>query len=439
MTHHSSSAAASTNDFQPDESFARELDAHDPLASCRDRFVIPKKRDGSPVVYFAGNSLGLQPKTVRDRVTQELDDWGALAVDAHFEASTPWYAYHEIFRDCGARLVGAKPGEVVMMNSLTVNLHLMMITFYRPTKGRYKILMEHPAFPSDTYAVKTQLQHHGFDPADALLLARPRPNEHTIRSEDIDSLLEAEGERIALVLLGGVCYFTGQAFDLERITAAAKGKGCVVGLDLAHAAGNVPLKLHDWNVDFAVWCNYKYINSGPGAVAGCFVHETHAKRTDLPRLGGWWGNEPDTRFLMHLQPDFVPRTGADGWQISNPPILALAPVKASMDIFDEVGMPALREKSVRLTAYMQYLIDRRSAKRFEVITPRDPAERGCQLSMLVHERPKQLLDALHAEGVVCDFREPNVIRVAPVPLYNTFHDVWTFAEVLARHDQALGS
>lgn len=418
--------------YQPDEAYAHKLDAEDPLAAYRDRFLIPTRADGSPVIYLCGNSLGLQPKTVRPAVEQELNDWATLAVDAHFKGANPWYSYHEMFRESGARLVGGNSGEVVMMNGLTVNLHLMMVTFYRPTRERYRILMEDCAFPSDTYAVRTQIRHHGFDPDDALVVARPRDGEHTLRTEDAEALLDREGNSVALVMFSGVNYFTGQLFDIARITAAAHQHGCVAGWDLAHAAGNAALKLHDWNVDFACWCSYKYLNSGPGGVAGCFVHERHGRNTSLLRFGGWWGNDPDTRFRMHLEPEFIPRPGADGWQLSNPPILAMAALKASMEIFDEVGMAALRAKSRRLTGYLQFLLDRMPAGRFEVITPRDPAARGCQLSILAHREPKATFDALHTAGVVCDFRQPNVIRVAPVPLYNTYHDVWRFAQILAK-------
>ncbi len=416
--------------YQPDEAFAHRLDAEDPLRSYRDRFYIPGDAQRGPVIYFCGNSLGLQPKGVRESIDQELKDWAELAVEGHFEAKTPWYSYHEAFRESGARLVGAKPGEVVMMNSLTVNLHLMMVSFYQPTAERYKILIDGPTFPSDTYAVKTQVVHHGYDPADALIVAQPRAGEHTLRSEDFEAILDREGERIALVMFAGVNFFTGQVMDMAGIAAAAHGRGCVVGMDLAHAAGNVPLQLHDWGADFAVWCNYKYLNSGPGAVAGCFVHERHADRADLPRFAGWWGNDPETRFKMQLIPDFAPQSGAAGWQVSNPPIMALAPLLASLGMFDEVGMTSLRTKSELLTGYLQYLIDLQPGDRFEVITPRDPAARGCQLSILVHDEPKSLIRALQAHRVVVDFREPNVIRVAPTPLYNTFHEVWRFAGIL---------
>lgn len=418
--------------FQPGEAFARRLDAEDPLRGFPDRFLIPRRQDGRPVVYFAGNSLGLQPKSVRALIDQELTDWAELGVDAHFSGKTPWYSYHEVFRESGAKLVGAKPGEVVMMNGLTVNLHLMMVSFYRPTPSRYKILIEDPCFPSDLYAVKTQLRYHGYDPAEAVVTAKPRKGEYLLRIDDIEEILEKAGERIALVMLGGVNFVTGQVLDMPRITAAAKRHGCVVGFDLAHAAGNIPLQLHDWDVDFAVWCNYKYLNSGPGAVGGCFVHERHRNASYLPRFGGWWGNDPTTRFQMHLQPEFVPRDGADGWQISNPPILSMVPLRASLAIFDEIGMTALRNKSRRLTAYLEYLLDRLGTTHFEIITPRDPEQRGCQLSLHIRDDCKQLLERLQARGAVCDFREPDVLRVAPTPLYNSYHDVWIFAEVLGK-------
>jgi kynureninase len=317
------------------------------------------------------------------------------------------------------------------MNGLTINLHLMMETFYRPDAGRYRIMMDDPFFPSDLYAAQSQIQRHGLKPAEALLTVKPRSGEHTIRTEDVEALLREQGQEIALVLWNGVNFLSGQAFDLQRIAAAAKRQGCAVGLDLAHAVGNVPLSLHDWQVDFAVWCSYKYLNSGPGAVAGCFVHETHGRNLDLPRLAGWWGNDPATRFQMQLQPLFVPHPGVDGWQVSNPPLLSLVPVRASLALFDEAGMPALRAKSECLTAYLQYLLDRVAGDGFQVITPRHPAERGCQLSMLVKDHARELVQELKERGVVADFREPNIIRVAPVPFYNTFAEVWSFAQILA--------
>lgn len=424
-----------TAELRTDETFAHELDRADPLAAYRGEFCLPLRPDGQPAIYFCGNSLGLQPIATRVAVEQELEDWARLAVDGHFRARHPWYPYHELLREPGARLVGALPHEVVFMNSLTVNLHLLMVSFYRPTPQRFKILIEDCAFPSDRYAAQTQARRHGFDPAAALLVARPRPGEPTLRTEDLLALIEHEGPHIALVLLGGVNYFTGQVFDMPAVTRVARQQGAVVGLDLAHAAGNVELRLHDWDVDFAAWCTYKYLNSGPGAVAGAFVHERWARDAGLPRLGGWWGNDPQTRFRMHLEPEFVPIPSADGWQVSNPPILALAPVRVSLDVFDRAGMGALRQKSLRLTGYLRALIERLGggSRRFEIITPREPAQRGAQLSILVHERPRALHEALDAAGVVCDFREPNVVRVAPAPLYNTFHEAWRFAQLLARH------
>ncbi len=424
---------ASTPAFDPSESFALTMDINDPLAHYRDQFHLPTRADGSPLLYFAGNSLGLEPKSTRQFVEAELDAWATKGVEAHFNSDAPWYNYHELVREQTATLVGAKPSEVVVMNSLTVNLHLMMVTFFKPTPERHKILMEYPAFPSDTYAIKTQLAYHGLDPNEALIQLRPRDGEHVMRDEDIEAVFDREGDKIALVLIGGVNYYNGQVFDLAHMTKLAHDHGCVVGLDLAHAVGNVPLVLHDWAVDFAVWCSYKYLNSGPGAVAGCFVHEKHANQTDLPRFGGWWGNDSKSRFRMHLQEDFVPVPAADGWQISNPPILALAPVRASLALFDEVGMAAIRAKSMALTGYLAFLIDQLGSGRFEIITPRDAGSRGCQLSIFAHDRPKALHAALQAQGVVCDFREPHVIRVAPVPLYNSFHEVWQLGELFRQH------
>lgn len=419
--------------YQPDEAYARKCDAQDPMREFRARFHIPRRAGGTPVIYLCGNSLGLQPVSVRGWIDQELRDWADLGVDAHFRGAHPWYPYHEALREPGARLVGALPHEVVFMNGLTVNLHLLMVSLFRPTPQRNRILIENAAFPSDTYAVRSQARCHGLDPDDAIIVARPRTGEHTLRTEDVLDRIEQERDRLALVMMSGVNYFTGQWFDIPAITRAAQACGAIAAFDLAHAAGNVPLRLHEWGVDFAVWCTYKYLNSGPGAVAGCFVHERHARNTELPRFGGWWGNDPATRFRMHLEPEFRPVDRADAWQLSNPPIFSLAPVRASLELFDEAGIDRLREKSLRLTGYLEYLLDRLPSGRYEVITPRDPAARGCQLSLYAHDRPKELFRALEADGVVCDFREPNVIRVAPVPLYNTYQDVWRFAEVLARH------
>src|SRR5881275_172402 len=420
--------------FSAGEKFAQQLDAEDPLRSFRDRFHLPVGANDEPLIYFAGNSLGLMPKSAKQIVEQELEDWAKLGLDAHLNAKTPWYSYHETLREPAARLVGAQPIEVICMNSLTVNLHLMMATFYRPTKSRFKILMEDPAFPSDTYAIKTQITHHRLSAKEALILARPRSGEFTVRTEEILDLIEKHTDELAVVLIGGVNFFTGQFFDIPAITQAAQKHGITVGIDLAHAAGNVPLSLHDWNVDFAVWCSYKYLNAGPGAVAGAFVHERHATNTKLLRLAGWFGNDPNTRFRLHLEPEFIPVPSADGWQISNPPIFAMAPLRASLSIFEEAGgMKPLRAKSIKLTGYLQFLLEQAGSNRFTIITPREANERGCQLSILAHEHPKELFRKLQAAGVKCDFREPNVIRAAPTPLYNTFHEVWRFAKILAEH------
>ncbi|HLW35552.1 MAG TPA: kynureninase [Chthoniobacterales bacterium] len=426
--------------FSTDERFAKQLDAEDPLRGLRERFYLPLGKDGRPLIYFAGNSLGLMPKLAREFVDQELDDWAKLGVDAHLGAKTPWYTYHEPLREPMARIVGAKPVEIICMNSLTANLHLMMATFYRPTKSRFKILMEDPAFPSDTYAIKTQIRHHGLDPKDALVLASPRKGEFIVRTEDILELIEKNRDSLAIVWIAGVNFFTGQLFDMPEITKAAQKHDILVGFDLAHGVGNVPLSMHDWNVDFAVWCSYKYLNAGPGAIAGAYLHERHATNTKLPRFAGWFGNDPNTRFQMQLEPEFIPVTSADAWQVSNPPIFSMAPLRASLAIFGEAGgMNPLREKSVKLTGYLEFLLNQisasaaRTSKRFTVITSSNPSARGCQLSILANENPKELFKELQAAGVKCDFREPNVIRVAPTPLYNTFHEVWRFAEILGSH------
>src|SRR5437667_8440892 len=407
--------------FSADKTFAREMDAQDPQRDFREQFYLPVGKDGKPLIYFGGNSLGLMPKSARQVVEEELDNWAKLGVDAHHAAGTPWYSYHESLRQPTAQLVGAKSLEVVCMNSLTVNLHLMMATFYRPTKSRFKILMEEPAFPSDTYAIKTQIAHHGLDAKDALILARPRKGEFTIATEDILDLIKKHADQLAVVMFGGVNFFTAQLFDIAAITKAAQKHGVIAGFDLAHAIGNVPLSLHDWNVDFAVWCSYKYLNAGPGAVAGAFVHERHATTTKLPRLAGWFGNDPHTGFRLPFEPEFIPVPSADGWQISNPPIFSMAPLRASLAIFDEVGgMEPLRAKSARLTGYLEFLLMEIGSKKFSVITPGDPNARGCQLSIVAHEHPKELFQELQTAGVKCDFREPHVIRVAPTPLSKLF-------------------
>ncbi len=413
---------------------AHTLDGQDELAPFRERFCIPKHKDGSDIVYFTGNSLGLMPKAARTLLNEELDVWAELAVDGHFEGPRPWYSYHENFTELAAEVVGAKPGEVVMMQSLTTNVHLLMVSFYRPTRERYRIVVEKGAFPSDQYAVQSQAQVHGFDPEDAVVELAPREGEDLLRTEDIEAYLEAEGDKVAVVMFGGVNFRTGQVFDLLRITKAAHAAGAKCGFDLAHAAGNVPLSLHDWGPDFAAFCSYKYLNSGPGSVAGAFVHERHAKDASLPRFAGWWGNDPASRFEMGDV--FVPQPGAAGWQISNAPVFAMAPALASLRIFSEAGgMTRLRKKSVALIDYLLSLVDDIGTEHFEVISPRAEKDRGCQVSIRAKKDAKALRAVLQDHGVVTDYRPPDVIRIAPVPLYNTFDDVWRFAEVLRRSVQ----
>jgi kynureninase len=413
-----------TTAFGAGENFAREMDAKDPLAHFRERFHIPKTADGADTIYLCGHSLGLQPKNVRNYVEQELKDWELLGVEGHFQGKNPWMPYHRLLTDQTAALVGANPSEVVVMNSLTVNLHLMMVSFYRPTPERHKILIEEGAFPSDQYAVKSQIGFHGLDPATSLLELNPRAGERSVRDEDILDLIQREGDSIALIMLGGVNYSSGQVFDMPAVTRAGHAKGCTVGFDLAHAAGNIPLHLHDWGPDFAMWCSYKYLNGGPGCVAGCFVHERHARDWDLPRFAGWWGHDQDTRFQMG--PDFQPMPGAEGWQLSNPPILALAALRGSMELFEEAGMENLRRKSVALTGYLEFLLDQQRSSAFSIITPREPARRGAQLSIRMKKSGRGMCDRLTEQGILCDWREPDILRVAPIPLYNTFTDVYRF-------------
>lgn len=408
---------------------AKEMDAADPLRGFRERFNFPLEKHGVEPIYFTGNSLGLMPKKAREYVDQELEDWSRLAVAGHLDAKHPWLPYHEFLTEQMAAVVGASPIETVVMNSLTVNLHLLMVSFYRPTSDRHKIVIEKGAFPSDQYAVKSQIKFHGFDPQGSLIELTPREGEAALRTEDIIETLERNGDSIALVMLGGVNYYTGQAFDMQAITKAGQGAGAVVGFDLAHAAGNLKLEMHDWDVDFAVWCTYKYLNGGPGAVAGAFVHERHAREFGLPRFAGWWGHDKETRFLMG--PEFKPLAGAEGWQISNPPILQMAALRASLEIFEEAGMDAIRRKSVKLTGYLESLVERIGDDRIEVITPRDPDQRGCQLSIRVKTGDKSLYEEISGHGVYADWREPDVIRVTPVPLYNSFMDVYRFADILS--------
>ena len=415
--------------FEPTAAFAAAMDEQDSLRRFRERFYFPKRHDGSDCVYLCGHSLGLQPKSVRDYIDQELHDWAELGVEGHFRGKHPWMPYHRLLTDQTARLVGAKSAEVVVMNTLTVNLHLMMVSFYRPTSTRHKIVVEGSAFPSDQYAVKSQIRFHGFDPATSLVELKPRSGESTLRTEDVLALIEREGESIALVMLGGVNYLTGQAFDMAAITKAARAKGCKVGFDLAHAAGNLKLELHDWAPDFAVWCSYKYLNGGPGCIAGCFVHERHANAVDLPRFAGWWGHVQDTRFKMG--PEFHPTPGAEGWQLSNPSILTMAALRASMDIFDEAGIAALRDKSVSLSGYLEFLLDNLKSDHFSITTPRDPNWRGAQLSLRIPKNGRAICDRLTEEGIIADWREPDVFRVAPAPLYNSYADVYRFVESFA--------
>lgn len=402
------------------------MDERDPLARLRQRFYIPKTKTGEDCVYLCGHSLGLQPKTAKSYIEQELEEWARLGVEGHFHAQHPWMPYHRLLTSQMATLVGAQDTEVVVMNSLTVNLHLMMTSFYRPTRERHKILVEGGAFPSDQYAVKSQLRFHGFDPASSLLELKPRGGEFYLRDEDISAVIQNEGETIALILLGGVNYVTGQAFDMAAITDSGHRQGCIVGFDLAHAAGNLPLRLHDWGPDFAIWCNYKYLNGGPGCVGGCFVHERHARAWDLPRFAGWWGHDESARFQMG--PDFRPMVGAEGWQLSNPPILALAPLRAALEIFAEVGMDRLRAKSLLLTRYMEFLLRHKASDDFTLITPSDPDRRGAQLSIRLPRSGRHVCDELAQNGVIGDWREPDIFRVAPVPLYNSYQEVYEFVE-----------
>jgi kynureninase len=414
--------------YQATAAFAANLDATDELKDYRNRFHIPSA-NGKSLIYFCGNSLGLQPKSTRAYLEQELTDWQNLGVEGHLHAKNPWLYYHHFLTDATARLVGAKPIEVVVMNSLTVNLNLLMISFYRPTAKRNKIMMEYMAFPSDQYSVENQVKFHGYNPNDAIIELMPREGENCIRTTDILAKIDEHKDELALIMIGGVNYYTGQLFDMATITSHAKNcsSDIVVGYDLAHAAGNVKMQLHDWGVDFATWCSYKYLNSGPGGTSGVFVHEKHAENNLLPRLSGWWGNDESTRFKM--QKGFIPQQGAAGWQMSNAQVLSMAAHRASLAIFDEVGMDKLIAKSKLLTGYLEFLLLNGKRKDFKIITPEDVAQRGCQLSIVMNENGKKTFDALTQNGVIADWREPDVIRVAPVPLYNTFEDVYRFAEI----------
>jgi kynureninase len=416
------------NPLDASAEFAARMDAADPLRAVREEFEFPRGADGAPLTYLCGNSLGLLPREARRLVQEEFDDWSRLAVEGHLHARRPWVDYHEQFRELGARLVGARPGEVVMMNSLTVNLHLLMVSFWRPEGRRTKVLMERGAFPSDTYAVKTHVRARGLDPAREVIEVGPRAGEALIREDDLLDAIREAGESLALVMVGGVNYATGQAFDIARITAAAHAVGALAGWDLAHWAGNLPARLHEWDVDFACWCSYKYLNAGPGAVAGAFVHERHGRRTDLPRFAGWWGNDPATRFAMG--PEFTARVGADGWQCSNPPIMALAPLLASLRIFDRVGMDALHAKSRAVTGYLRSLIAAWGPEGCRVVTPDAPGAHGAQLSIAFERDARARHAELGRRGIVCDFREPNIVRLAPAPLYNGWQDARAAAAAL---------
>jgi kynureninase len=423
--------------FENSQNFAQNLDKLDELAPFRDKFYIPEI-DGAPVQYFTGNSLGLQPKSTNNAIQKELTAWQKKGVEGHFVGDHPWFHYHTYGKESMAKIIGAKPVETIIMNSLTVNLHLLMVSFYQPTASRYKILMEAGAFPSDQYSVESQVKFHGYDPEDSIIELRPKHGQDTLAHDDIIHEIEKAGDTLALVLIGGVQYFTGQFFDLKSITTAGQAVGAKVGFDLAHAVGNVPLELHDWNVDFAVWCTYKYLNAGPGNIGGAFVHERYANDNNLPRFAGWWGNDEDERFLMRK--GFKPMHGADGWQLSNVNVIAAAAVVASLEIFDMVGMDKLRAKSMELTNYAEYLVTQINStipEAINILTPKNEIERGCQLSLAIKNNGKEVFNSLADNGVITDWREDNiaekhsgVIRIAPVPLYNSFNDVFVFAQKL---------
>jgi kynureninase len=417
-------------EYQFSRSFAQQMDKDDLLRDYRNQFYFPQhnKRD---CLYFCGNSLGLQPKGVKKALEDELDHWKTYGVEGHFKGELPWMHYHKFLEEQSAAVVGALREEVVVMNTLTTNLHLMMVSFYQPTSERYKIVMEAGAFPSDQYAMESQVRFHGFKPEEAIVEVAPREGEHYLRTEDIIARIEEEGSQVALVIFGGVNYYSGQFFDMDAITRAGRRVGAFVGFDLAHAAGNLPLQLHDWGPDFAVWCSYKYMNSGPGGPSGAFVHERHSHNPELPRFAGWWGHDEEHRFLM--KKGFIPMRGAAGWQLSNAQVLSFAAHKVSLDLFFEVGMDRLRQKSLKLTGYLEYLIQELNKKghHFQIITPADPEARGAQLSILTGSHGKELFDYLTEKGVIVDWREPNVIRIAPAPFYNSFEDVWELVQLLS--------
>ena len=419
--------------YQNSLEFAQQLDEQDELKDYRNKFHIPVI-NGKETIYFTGNSLGLQPKSTKDYIAQELDDWAQWGVEGHFLGKNPWFAYHEMFAKPISKIVGAKEQEVVVMNNLTVNLNLLLVSFYRPTETRFKIICEAKAFPSDQYALEMQVRNVGLNPDEALIEISPREGERTIHNEDIIAAIEEAGDSLACVMIGGVNYFTGQVFDMKAITAAAHKVGANCGFDLAHGAGNIELKLHEWDVDFACWCSYKYLNSGPGGVSGIFVNEKHCNNTELPRLAGWWGHEKETRFLM--EPGFKPMKSAEAWQMSNAPVLTMAAHKAAIDIFDEVGMDKLLKKQKLISGYLEFIIDDINSTlttpntSLEIITPRNWDERGCQVSVIAHGYGKALFDTLTEEGVISDWREPNAIRMAPIPLYTSYEDIYRFGEIL---------
>lgn len=408
--------------------FAKEMDVKDPLRKFRNEFHIPLQKNGKPHIYLCGNSLGLQPKLTQSYIQQELDDWAKLGVEGHTNAHQPWMPYHEFLSESMAKIVGAKPSEVVVMNTLTTNLHLMMVSFYQPSKTKYKIVIEADAFPSDKYAVESQLKFHNIDPKDGLILWKPREGEHLCRLEDLEHLVKQHAEEIALLMIGNTNYFSGQFYDMKKITELGHQNNIIVGFDLAHGAGNIQPNLHEVGADFAVWCTYKYLNSGPGSLGSCFVHERHANNKELKRFVGWWGHNKNTRFNMRKEFDAIP--GAEGWQLSNPPILSMAAIRASLAVFDKAGFDNIRKKAILLTGYLEFLIDELQLEQIHILTPRNPEERGCQLSIQVKNADKQLFHELTQKGVIADWREPDVIRVAPAPLYNSFEDVYQFVQLL---------
>ena len=414
--------------YQNSLDYAKQLDQEDPISYLRNEFHIPRDKQGKEWLYFTGNSLGLQPKITSKYIEQELDDWANFGVEGHFEAKNPWLSYHELLTDTMAKVVGAKPVEVVVMNTLTTNLHLLMVSFYQPSKTKYKIIIESDAFPSDRYAVQSQLSFHGFDPEEALIEWKPKEGKELLELEDLKSILDSQGDEVALLLIGGVNYYTGQYLDIKKIAELGHAKKCMVGIDLAHGAGNIQPNLHDSSIDFAAWCTYKYLNSGPGSLSGLFVHEKHAQRKDLPRFAGWWNHNKETRFNMRQPFDVM--EGAEGWQLSNPPILSMAAVKASLDIFEKVGMDALVKKSKKLTGFFEYLVNEIASDTIKIITPTNPNERGCQLSLQVKNTDKNLHKKLTENNIITDWREPDVIRCAPVPMYTSFEDVYHMVTIL---------